>query len=172
MQKILFYARANQFQAEKKWWARLDSKSKRGHLTRLLKNNELAEAFHALLDYPGLWSDFQLGTLHRILPMRCDEVKGEACGDFQRADRFIGAFALSETHRRGMEGYNRHRRSKSSGRYRDGPWPRIDGTNRVTEGPAKHNCSNGWATALLIYPTACYASIANGEHIRRSMSDT
>lgn len=71
--RIRLYHRGKCTELEQKWWARL-SESKRKDLRQLLKNQKYAEAFDQLLEWPGLWYPIQLGTLHRLLTMRCDEV--------------------------------------------------------------------------------------------------
>ena len=58
---------------ENKWWARL-STSKRKDVRQLLKTPEFSSAFDKLVDKQGLWTNLQLGTLHRFLTLRCDEV--------------------------------------------------------------------------------------------------
>ena len=71
--KIRLYHQQKETDLERKWWARL-SESKRKDLEQLLKNERYADAFDDLLGWPGLWYPIQLGTLHRLLTMRCDEV--------------------------------------------------------------------------------------------------
>jgi hypothetical protein len=59
--------------SEKKWWARL-TETKRRDLRQLLNSGPLINAFDELLTYPGLWQPIQLGTLHRLHSLRCQEV--------------------------------------------------------------------------------------------------
>lgn len=59
---------------ERKWWARL-TETKRKDLRQLLKDERYAVAFDALLDWPGLWTTIKLGSLHRLLCLKCDEVR-------------------------------------------------------------------------------------------------
>lgn len=58
---------------EHKWWARL-TETKRKDLRQLLRDERYALAFDALLDWPGLWTTIKLGSLHRLLCLKCDEV--------------------------------------------------------------------------------------------------
>ena len=60
--------------SENQWWAYLDN-SKPKDLRQLLKNYALTSAFDSLLDMSGLWAKFQLGALHRLLALKCDEVR-------------------------------------------------------------------------------------------------
>ncbi|KAF2727576.1 hypothetical protein EJ04DRAFT_451086 [Polyplosphaeria fusca] len=58
--------------SENRWWARL-TETKRKDLRQLLKNKRMTKAFDELLDFPGLWTPIQLGTLHRLHGLRCPE---------------------------------------------------------------------------------------------------
>jgi hypothetical protein len=71
--KIRLYHQENDQDAEKRWWSHLE-KSKPKDLRQLLKRSSLAAGFDALIDMPGLWSSLQLGALHRLLGLKCDEV--------------------------------------------------------------------------------------------------
>lgn len=71
--KIRHYQRCGDEDAENSWWAYLDH-SKPKDLRQLMKKPKLISAFDDLLDMPGLWATIQLGTLHRLLTMKCDEV--------------------------------------------------------------------------------------------------
>ena len=71
--RIRYYHRQIEKSTENIWWARLTS-AKQRDVKQLLRNNDFAAAFDNLLDKPGLWSGIQLGTLHRFLTLRCDEV--------------------------------------------------------------------------------------------------
>jgi hypothetical protein len=95
--KIRFYQRSQNLQAENKWWARL-TLGKTKDLQRLLKNQSLAEAFERLVDFPGFWSTVQLGTLHRILPLRCNEVRLAQSRVFTETNDYSGAASLSRTY--------------------------------------------------------------------------
>ncbi|CAI6338124.1 unnamed protein product [Periconia digitata] len=57
---------------ENLWWARLTD-GKRRDLRQLIKNKTLITGFDNLLQYPGLWDPVQLGTLHRLHGLRCEE---------------------------------------------------------------------------------------------------
>lgn len=71
--KIRYYHRTGDEESENRWWACLEC-SKPKDLRQLIKNTKLIAAFDALIDMPGLWSKVQLGALHRLLALRCDEV--------------------------------------------------------------------------------------------------
>ena len=74
--KIRYYHSQSDTQAERKWWARL-TEAKRKDLRRLLRDSRFVRAFDDLLDMPGLWRPLKLGTLHRFLNLKCDEVIGK-----------------------------------------------------------------------------------------------
>jgi hypothetical protein len=71
--KIRLYHRENDQEAQKRWWSCLE-KSKPKDLRQLLRRPSLAAGFDALIDMPGLWARLQLGALHRLLVLKCDEV--------------------------------------------------------------------------------------------------
>ncbi|KAI1680263.1 DUF3723 containing protein [Pyrenophora tritici-repentis] len=71
--KIRLYHRENDEEAQKRWWSRLE-KSKPKDLRQLLRRPMLIAGFDALIDMPGLWAKVQLGALHRLLVLKCDEV--------------------------------------------------------------------------------------------------
>ena len=63
-----------------KWLARL-SKSKQADVIKLEKMairtdamRKFKQALDSLLPFVGLWSTMEIGTLHRILSLRCPEV--------------------------------------------------------------------------------------------------
>ncbi|KZM19287.1 hypothetical protein ST47_g9567 [Ascochyta rabiei] len=70
--KIRLYHRENDQEAQKGWWSRLE-KSKPKDLRQLFRRPLLAAGFDALIDMPGLWAKLQLGALHRLLVLKCDE---------------------------------------------------------------------------------------------------
>ncbi|KAK4551392.1 hypothetical protein LTR86_011199 [Recurvomyces mirabilis] len=70
--KVCFYRRAGASDHERGWWERL-SLSKAKDLRQLLAVEAYAKAFEKLLEWPGLWDSVHLGSLHRLLPMRCEE---------------------------------------------------------------------------------------------------
>ncbi|PWW72046.1 hypothetical protein C7212DRAFT_38371, partial [Tuber magnatum] len=70
--RIRLYSRSGQRDLEQDMWCYL-STSKRKDLRQLLPNGALRKAFDDLLHWPGLWPSMRLGTLHRLLTMRCDE---------------------------------------------------------------------------------------------------
>lgn len=71
--RIRLYRLENKVEAERKWWARLDN-SKPKDLRQLFKRREIISGFDRLLEMPGLWAKVQLGALHRLLTLKCDEV--------------------------------------------------------------------------------------------------
>lgn len=75
---VFRYVRANRESNNKfgvkKWMARL-SASKRRNLLQMEKIPILIKAFDSLRPLTGLWPGFLLGSLNRILPMRCYEVR-------------------------------------------------------------------------------------------------
>ncbi|KAK6436022.1 hypothetical protein LTR95_007786 [Oleoguttula sp. CCFEE 5521] len=70
--KIRRYHQRGDRDNENKWWARL-TVSKRKDLRQLLRDHRFITAFDNLLPWVGLWEPVQLGTLHRLLTMKCDE---------------------------------------------------------------------------------------------------
>ncbi|KAH7033932.1 hypothetical protein B0J12DRAFT_766202, partial [Macrophomina phaseolina] len=70
--KIRTYHKQGDEKSERKWWARL-SNTKQKDLKQLFKSPELTDAFDNLVGMPGMWQSFQLGTLHRLLTLHCDE---------------------------------------------------------------------------------------------------
>ncbi|KAI1537805.1 ATPase [Pyrenophora tritici-repentis] len=70
--KIRLYHRENDQEAQKRWWSRLE-KSKPKDLRQLFRRPTLTVGFDALIDMPGLWPKLQLGALHRLLVLKCDE---------------------------------------------------------------------------------------------------
>ena len=70
--KIRKYHHQGDKQAEDHWWCLL-SKAKAKDLKQLLKHVKLISAFDRLLVLPALWTDIQLGILHRLLPLHCQE---------------------------------------------------------------------------------------------------
>lgn len=72
--KIRQYHRLANKDGENKWWSRL-TETKRKDLRQLLKDERYASVFDAMLPWPGMWTPIRLGSLHRLLTMRCDEVR-------------------------------------------------------------------------------------------------
>ncbi|KAF2278978.1 uncharacterized protein EI97DRAFT_413974, partial [Westerdykella ornata] len=70
--KIRIYHNCGDIESENRWWTYLDN-SKPKDLRQLIKHKNLISAFDALVDIPGLWSKVHLGSLHRLLKLRCDE---------------------------------------------------------------------------------------------------
>lgn len=75
----LYHKQSNEYE-EKKWWARL-SGTKADELHQLLRDQRFANAFDELLPWGGLWETIQLGSLHRLLPMKCHEVRKQRFGN-------------------------------------------------------------------------------------------
>ncbi|KAF1937075.1 hypothetical protein EJ02DRAFT_477864 [Clathrospora elynae] len=71
--KIRLYHRENDQEAQKRWWSPRLEKSKPKDLRQLFRRPLLAAGFNALIDMPGLWAKLQLGALHRLLVLKCDE---------------------------------------------------------------------------------------------------
>jgi hypothetical protein len=71
--KIRLCHRENDQEAQKRWWSRLE-KSKPKDSRQLFRRPSLAAGFDALIDMPGLRAKLQLGALHRLLVLKCDEV--------------------------------------------------------------------------------------------------
>lgn len=80
-QRIRYYegyldAPANKIAAND-WWAKLESvpRSKKGkYLRAFFKHPTLPEKLDQLFAVPGIWEGMQIGLLHKIIAMRCDEV--------------------------------------------------------------------------------------------------
>ncbi|KAF2194726.1 hypothetical protein K469DRAFT_650660 [Zopfia rhizophila CBS 207.26] len=81
--KIRLYHLSGDKESEDRWWTRLTD-TKKKDLRQLLNNNNnnnekgrkkksMVESFDALLDFPGLWTPIQLGTLHRLHGLKCTE---------------------------------------------------------------------------------------------------
>jgi hypothetical protein len=99
--KIRLYHRENNQEAQKRWWSRLE-KSKPKDLRQLFRRPLLAAGFDALIDMPGLWAKLQLGALHRLLVLKCDEV----CIHLDTTGNLLiskGNDALLRPHRKSVE---------------------------------------------------------------------
>jgi hypothetical protein len=75
--KIRHYNLANDEANELKWWARL-TETKRKDLKQLMRDTRYASAFDSMLPWPGLWAPVKLGSLHRLLCLKCDEVRASS----------------------------------------------------------------------------------------------
>lgn len=71
--KIRKYYALRQFDLEARWWSRL-STTKTKNLKQLLKHCDIAAAFDSLAETPALLEAMRLGSMHKILAIRCDEV--------------------------------------------------------------------------------------------------
>ena len=66
--------------SKRKWLSRLSTTKQRDvkdfekRATRSYLIRCFSDALDALIPYMGLWPAFQIGTFHRILPLRCHEV--------------------------------------------------------------------------------------------------
>jgi hypothetical protein len=62
---------------EQLWWARLEAVGPRRkqNMDRILKNPHYRAAFDCQLDMPGLAGGMNLGTVHHMFAMKCDEVR-------------------------------------------------------------------------------------------------
>lgn len=56
------------------YWLNELSSTKRNDVRQLIKNRRYATIFDPIRDIPGLFANIQLGQLHRLLGMGCDEV--------------------------------------------------------------------------------------------------
>ncbi|KAI9717976.1 MAG: hypothetical protein M1828_007012 [Chrysothrix sp. TS-e1954] len=70
--KARTYSRAGDGPSERKWLARL-SPGKRKDLNQLMRDASFMRAFDKLLAFPGLWQPVELGMVHRLLALKCDE---------------------------------------------------------------------------------------------------
>ena len=70
---ILKYHLMGPKQAEMRWRGRL-TKTKLHNLNKLLKLDGFGAALSKLLNFPGIWSGLELGSLHRLLYLKCNEV--------------------------------------------------------------------------------------------------
>jgi hypothetical protein len=71
------HQQANHAFFEQQWWARLEAVGPRRkqNLDRILKHPGYRSAFDCQLDMPGLAGGMNLGTVHHMFAMRCDEVR-------------------------------------------------------------------------------------------------
>ena len=73
--KIRQYQHEHNAPFQKRWWSRLsDNKAKRLRQLMSPDNVDICASFDALLPIPGLWSGMAIGSLHRVLALKCDEV--------------------------------------------------------------------------------------------------
>jgi hypothetical protein len=80
-----YYVKIRQFQGyhgeedkffENFWLGRLATNANRQRLfDQLSKHENFSAAFDKLLDIPGLFGGFQLGSIHQLIGMKCDEVQ-------------------------------------------------------------------------------------------------
>ncbi|KAL3468695.1 hypothetical protein BJX99DRAFT_265928, partial [Aspergillus californicus] len=62
--------------AANKWWAILQNNpatKKHKYLRAFFRHGSFPQAFDALLPIPGLWAGMQIGVLHTLVSLRCDE---------------------------------------------------------------------------------------------------
>jgi hypothetical protein len=73
------YQKLRQYEAERdlisklRWKSRLEGIRPKS-LKTLYKHEALTNAFDALLDISGLWHGMKLSTIHKVFPLRCNEV--------------------------------------------------------------------------------------------------
>ena len=63
--------------AANKWWAILQNHpatKKHKYLRAFFRHGSFPQAFDTLLPIPGLWAGMQIGVLHTLVSLRCDEV--------------------------------------------------------------------------------------------------
>lgn len=72
-QKLRQYDAERDLDSKLRWKARLRGIRQKS-LNTLYQHEDLAHAFDALLDIPGLWDGMKLSTLHKLFPLRCNEV--------------------------------------------------------------------------------------------------
>lgn len=72
--KIRQYQLEGNVQFVERWKLRLSSQNKLKRLQQLSARVEVREAFDALLPITGLWAGLNIGSLHRMLALKCDEV--------------------------------------------------------------------------------------------------
>lgn len=99
------YRKIRQYQHEhnacfqKRWWSRLsDNKAKR--LRQLISspdNVDLCAAFDGLLAIPGLWNGMSLGSLNKMLALKCDEV-GPPLTTYDYYQHHVGDCSLSQAY--------------------------------------------------------------------------
>ncbi|OCL03052.1 hypothetical protein AOQ84DRAFT_420650 [Glonium stellatum] len=70
--KMRQYHQMGDKKTENQWLARL-TPTKQKDLRQLLKDKRFAAAFDELVDMQGMWDPIKLGTLHRLLSLKCDE---------------------------------------------------------------------------------------------------
>ncbi|BCR83589.1 uncharacterized protein ACHE_10991S [Aspergillus chevalieri] len=73
--KICQYQHEHNAHFQKRWWSRLsDNKAKRLRQLRSSPDNvDLCAAFDGLLAIPGLWNGMSLGSLNKVMAIKCDE---------------------------------------------------------------------------------------------------
>ena len=92
---------------EDMWWARLTT-DKAKDLRRLLRNSEFVIAFDNLLPLRGLWTSVALGSLHRLLRLKCHEVEPSISTSLQILTMYaVGTGALPPPHCVFLVGYPR-----------------------------------------------------------------
>ncbi|KAA8642578.1 uncharacterized protein ATNIH1004_011523 [Aspergillus tanneri] len=70
--KIRQYQQEANSRFEKLWKCRISS-NKNSRLDQLSSRTDLRAAFDALLPIPGLWNGMSIGSLHRVLALKCRE---------------------------------------------------------------------------------------------------
>jgi hypothetical protein len=77
-QQILYYQEQGDEEEANRWLAKWSFNPSKVRDFHQLQNSIVARSLKRRLNenrhYPGLWEDFEMGTFHRILSMRCHEV--------------------------------------------------------------------------------------------------
>ncbi|KAL4899385.1 hypothetical protein BDW74DRAFT_171560 [Aspergillus multicolor] len=87
--KIRQYDSEHNSRFRKRWWSRL-TPNKEKRLKALFAHDEFRDAFDKLLPIPGLWFGLRIGSLAKLMAVKCDEV-GETSSTLQHAQSaYIG----------------------------------------------------------------------------------
>ncbi|KAL4984462.1 hypothetical protein BDW68DRAFT_180652 [Aspergillus falconensis] len=70
--KIRQYENEHNTRFRKRWWSRL-TPNKEKRLKALLAHEEFRDAFDKLLPIPGLWCGLRIGSLAKLMAVKCDE---------------------------------------------------------------------------------------------------
>src|SRR5438874_2335070 len=86
-----------------------------------------------LLEIPGFWDKTDLGALHHILPLRCDEVfsQSQPCESLAHSRHLTGAFMLLEPYKKSMVAHSWKEDPEVSRELEDGRNTRISGSGHI-----------------------------------------
>ncbi|KAI2889407.1 hypothetical protein CBS63078_10207 [Aspergillus niger] len=70
--KIRQYSNEHNARFRKRWWSRL-SPNKERRLKALWRHEEFRDAFDKLLVIPGIWGGMRIGSLSKLMALKCDE---------------------------------------------------------------------------------------------------